>query len=151
MCSYDEGHVSQTVHNDEPLSTREAFRAKSPWFGAMVCPAVMVVDGGRVRMERQRTIFDDEFDRDMEIKRHARQTDPATSHEAAADVVQSGRLSAQCAAILQRLLRGPATSVELSNIACKYTGRISDLRARGHRIVATREDGLWFYSLEESE
>lgn len=102
-------------------------------------------------MDRQKTFWDEEFHQDMEAKRHARRTDPATSHQAAEDVVHSGRLSAQCAAILERLRRGPATSVELLNLAPKYTGRISDLRAKGHRIKATHEDGLWFYTLDTTE
>lgn len=59
-----------------------------------------------------------------------------------------GRLNAQCGQILDRLSRGPATNEELSQIALKYTSRISDLRKRGHRIDCTRQGrGLTRYSL----
>lgn len=44
------------------------------------------------------------------------------------------RLSRQCALIVERLRRGPATNDELSAIARKYTSRISDIRAAGFEI-----------------
>lgn len=44
------------------------------------------------------------------------------------------RLSAQNAAILARLQRGPASNLELARIALKYTSRISDLRAAGYAV-----------------
>lgn len=103
-------------------------------------------------MDRQRTFWDEEFHADMEAKRHARRTDPATSHQAAEDVVKSGRMSAQCAAILKRLQQGSADSLELSRIAPKYTGRISDLRKAGHKIDANRDElGRWYYILDTTE
>lgn len=42
------------------------------------------------------------------------------------------RLSRQCRMILERLQLGPATNRELAELALKYTGRISDLRASGY-------------------
>jgi hypothetical protein len=60
------------------------------------------------------------------------------------------RLTGQNAAILQALRIGAMTNVELSRISLKYTGRISDLRAAGYRIVCERGDGgLNVYRLEE--
>ena len=66
-------------------------------------------------MSNQRTLFDDEFDRDMELKRMSRRTDPATSHEAAAELVRSGRLDTQCSEVYAALRRHPgATSAEIA-------------------------------------
>jgi hypothetical protein len=102
-------------------------------------------------MDRQKTLWDDEFFADLEAKRLARRTDPATSHQAAADLVNSGRLSRQCEIILHRLQQGPATSSELAALSIKYTGRISDLRKRGFNIQCERggsgECGEWMYFL----
>jgi hypothetical protein len=67
------------------------------------------------------------------------------------DPEEAPRLSAQCAAILDRLKRGPATNQELARIALKYTGRISDLRANGHQIEIVsrcRSTGLTIYALK---
>lgn len=101
-------------------------------------------------MNRQLTFFDDEFYDDLEVKRHARRTDPPTSHQAAEDIVASGKMSAQCAVILAQLRQGPATSLELSKLSLKYTSRISDLRKSGHKIKALRDTlGNWTYVLEE--
>ena len=61
------------------------------------------------------------------------------------------RLSAQCQRILERLRQGPATNRELARIALKYTSRISDLRAAGHRIDRLDYDprtGECWYRLE---
>ena len=60
------------------------------------------------------------------------------------------RLSKQCRLILERLRDGNATNRELSDIALKYTSRISDLRAAGYTIeIAERdyETGLTVYRL----
>ena len=58
------------------------------------------------------------------------------------------RLTAQCALILNRLTTGPATNEELSQIALKYTSRISDLRKQGFHVTCTRQGrGLTLYSL----
>jgi hypothetical protein len=99
-------------------------------------------------MSEQRTFWDDEFVQDMEAKRHARRSDPPTSHEAAREAIESGRLSAQCQKILDRLRLGPAPSSELASIALKYTSRISDLRKRGHQIDASFLTPEWWYELK---
>ena len=65
--------------------------------------------------------------------------------------VEAKRLSRQCQAILERLRAGRASNDELSRIARKYTGRISDLRAAGHKVKLVErnhETGLTFYELE---
>jgi hypothetical protein len=54
------------------------------------------------------------------------------------DPTELRRLTGQSAAILARLKQGPATARELSALALKYTGRISDLREAGY--VITCED-----------
>ena len=63
---------------------------------------------------------------------------------------EASRLSAQCQKILARLREGPATYVQLSAMALKYTGRISDLRKAGHHIEVLSRDyasGLVTYHL----
>ncbi len=63
---------------------------------------------------------------------------------------ETPRLSRQCRQILERLQRGPATNKELSAIALKYTGRISDLRASGYNIEVSKRDhktGVTVYKL----
>src|SRR5262245_45936086 len=69
--------------------------------------------------------------------------DPNVPEEAIA------RLSAQCKAILERMKEGPVTNTELSKMALKYTGRISDLRKYGCVIKHThdKESGLVVYRL----
>ena len=60
-------------------------------------------------------------------------------NQLALDVKQEkARLSKQCAMILGRLAEGPATNWLLSTLSLKYTGRISELRQRGHdvRVIA---------------
>jgi len=62
------------------------------------------------------------------------------------------RLRGQAGKILERLRQGRATNAELSRLALKYTGRISDLRAKGYDIRMVeqdRESGLTVYELEE--
>jgi hypothetical protein len=60
------------------------------------------------------------------------------------------RLSGQNATILHLLRQGSCTNVELARVSLKYTSRISDLRAAGHRIVCRRGDGgCNVYTLEE--
>jgi hypothetical protein len=79
---------------------------------------------------RDRTLFDPPF----EGQRHA-----SAEHR---------RRTSQCDRILDRLRQGPATNHELSQVALKYTNRISDLRDRGHVIEC--EDlggGLTRYTL----
>lgn len=50
------------------------------------------------------------------------------------------RLSHQCQLILERLKTGPATNMELSEIALKYTSRISDLRKSGFKVSVKDRD-----------
>ena len=64
------------------------------------------------------------------------------------------RLSRQCVDILMRLLEGEASNKELSGIALKYTGRLSDLRASGIPVSITRrnhETGEVWYRLDDPE
>lgn len=62
-----------------------------------------------------------------------------------------GRLSKQCAAIIARLRLGSATNRELSEIALKYTSRVSDCRDAGYNIPEPENlgGGLTRYSLVE--
>lgn len=70
-------------------------------------------------------------------------TDPNVAEE---DVP---RLTGQNQAILNRLREGPATTMELNAISCKYTSRASDLRKHGIKVKCEkRADGVWVYSLE---
>lgn len=64
--------------------------------------------------------------------------------------VERRRLGGQNLAILRRLREGPATNVELATIALKYTGRASDLRARGCVIdcAEDRRTGISTYTLK---
>lgn len=67
--------------------------------------------------------------------------------------IERRRLSAQCAAILDRLQRGPASNRELAGVSLKYTSRISDLRKAGYDVqVAARDvrSGLTTYVLRPS-
>lgn len=57
------------------------------------------------------------------------------------------RLSAQCALILGRLQRGPVSNKELAGISLKYTGRISDLRQKGHDVRVIWRDRVTGESL----
>jgi hypothetical protein len=64
------------------------------------------------------------------------------------------RLNSQCAIIRDRLREGPATNGELSEIARKYTGRISDLRKAGYDIRVTQRNyvtGETTYTLFEKQ
>lgn len=90
--------------------------------------------------------------------RHARHRDqPArpeviTARDPSVTVDEQPRLSAQCQQMLDRLRYGPATNRDLAEIGLKYTGRISDLRAAGYRIVVTSkcvETGRCIYELKE--
>lgn len=62
------------------------------------------------------------------------------------------RLSAQCASILDRLEHGPASNLELSAIALRYSARIKELRDAGYVIEITETDhatGRRVYRLKE--
>ena len=63
----------------------------------------------------QRSLFDADHEADLEAKRHARRTDPESSHEAAAELVESGRVNDQCQRVLEALQRfDRTTSAELA-------------------------------------
>jgi hypothetical protein len=65
------------------------------------------------------------------------------------DPADVGRLTGQNLKIIERLRQGPATNRELSLISLKYTGRVSDCRRAGYKIVCEKRDGgLTVYSLE---
>ena len=83
----------------------------------------------------------------------ARATDPIQSRVSAWLLEVSGRRDTQAGRILERLARGPATNVELADIALKYTGRVSDLRHEGWEIECEtrRADGLTVYRLHGME
>lgn len=51
------------------------------------------------------------------------------------------RLTKQCAAILERLQRGPILNRDLANFCLNPRARISDLRKAGHNIVCERLGG----------
>ena len=58
------------------------------------------------------------------------------------------RLTGQNDAILKRLRRGPATSLELLPLAVRYGARIKDLREYGFQISSERlAGGGWKYTL----
>jgi hypothetical protein len=60
------------------------------------------------------------------------------------------RFSGQCCLILGMLMTGRKTNADLAKHALKYSGRISELRKRGHdiRVVARNyETGLVWYAL----
>jgi hypothetical protein len=61
----------------------------------------------------------------------SRTEDPEICHVSEELLNLSGRRESQATRILERLAQGPATNAELSEIALKYTGRISDLRHEG--------------------
>jgi hypothetical protein len=73
---------------------------------------------------------------------------PPTDPHVVADDEQ--RLTGQNRTILYMLRQRPHTNDELSEIALKYSSRISDLRAAGYTITATRQKGgVFIYTLEE--
>lgn len=64
---------------------------------------------------------------------------------------EHARLSAQNAAIVQRLLQGPATNHELSQLALNYRARISEIRKAGWVLKIQSRDydtGRVVYVLE---
>jgi hypothetical protein len=67
---------------------------------------------------------------------------------------EKARLTGQLVAIVERLRRGRASNKELSHkYACKYTGRISDLRKSGYDVRCVKRDvasGLTWYALFEN-
>lgn len=74
---------------------------------------------------------------------------PVDPHVAASDIP---RLSAQSAAILDRLKQGPATNFELSRIALRYSARIHDLKKAGFKVSSKQVAGAeWIFELEASK
>jgi hypothetical protein len=100
---------------------------------------------------KQKTLFDEELEYDIEVKRHAKRSGPATSKEAAKELAESGRASKQCQLILEMLQKGPVNSAMLAAVSLKYTARISDLRQDGHTIKAERHGEVWWYTLCEEK
>lgn len=63
------------------------------------------------------------------------------------------RLSRQCEAILNRLRSGRASNDELSKMARKYTGRVSEIREAGHDVRCLEQNhqtGVTWYALFEN-
>ena len=56
------------------------------------------------------------------------------------EATERARLATQCNRILARLREGPASNADLAALSLKYTSRISDLRAAGHRIDCVSHD-----------
>lgn len=102
-------------------------------------------------MRKQRTLFDEETAYDLEVKKHARRSDPENSHVSAKEIAETCRAKKQCQLILDMLKDGPVNSAMLSAVSLKYTARISDLRQQGHNVMATRHNGVWWYSLLTEE
>lgn len=50
-------------------------------------------------------------------------------------------------AILRRLERGPATNIELGDIARRYSARIEELRKSGYRISSVGSGRDWTFTL----
>lgn len=76
------------------------------------------------------------------------------------DDVDLPRLSRQCQRILQRLLNRflpPPSNKELSAIALKYTGRLSEIRQALQQVgwnvvvIERRKNGLNFYGIVPNE
>lgn len=65
---------------------------------------------------------------------------PAIRVTQAVAAVERKRLSRQCDAILARLRDGDASNHTLSDIALKYTGRVSELRQAGYDIRVVARD-----------
>jgi hypothetical protein len=81
---------------------------------------------------------------------------PIETLDPSVEPCDAGRLRGQNLLILRRLESGPATNDELSQIARKYTSRISDVRAwlnRGGRTIECErvEGGLFRYWIEVIE
>ena len=66
---------------------------------------------------------------------------PRDSH--VTDPSEIRRLTKQAEDVLRRLQQGPASARELSQIALKYTSRVSDLRKAGYD-VRCNERGTYF-------
>ena len=90
--------------------------------------------------EQQTDLFEAFSQRDM-----VQPTDPNVT------APEKPRLKGQSARILERLRQGRASNRELSEIALKYTSRISDIRAAGFTIELVDRDtesGLTWYELK---
>lgn len=62
--------------------------------------------------------------------------------------MKAARFETQMVTMLDLLKQGPVSNSKLSEIALKYTSRISDLRAQGHKIICERASGgLTYYRL----
>ncbi len=92
-------------------------------------------------MTQQPTLFDDLYREPLAAPspagsgRLARRTDPKTSHEAAAAIVENGADDSQRTKILDLLRLRPATAKELVGLAVNYRQRVTELRRAGHAIA----------------
>lgn len=72
----------------------------------------------------------------------------AIDRKPAVEPAEADRRDTQRQAILDRLRRGPATNLELNQIAFRYSARLHELRQAGHSIKTERgEGGVCRYSL----
>lgn len=65
-------------------------------------------------------------------------------------IIENRRRKTATERILLRLLRGSATTTELSKIALRFGARLHELRKAGYNIgkpVATKRAGVYRYSL----
>jgi hypothetical protein len=86
-------------------------------------------------MDRQKSLWDDEFFADLQAKLHARRP-----------------MSHACQEILTHITGRWASSIELAELSRKYTSHLSELRQRGYQIDTQRSDGGWLdYRLHETE
>ncbi len=104
----------------------------------------------RATRKRNERIRQDAFNRlTRPLPFHQALPEPEQPIESVAD--ERKRLGKQCDRILVRLRQGPATNRELSGIALKYTGRLSELKQKGHSISVIKRDyktGLTLYELQ---
>ena len=68
----------------------------------------------------------------------------------ASDQAEQARRTSGAIRILGRLLKGPATNVELARLALRYGARIKDLRDRGHDIPEPKQvsRGVFLYEVK---
>ena len=70
----------------------------------------------------------------------AKGLDPPAAHEAAGNLIFSGRRGGTLHKIRERLMAGEATNVELARITPRYGARIYDLRKQGFDIETVSQN-----------